>query len=131
MGARAELHTRRLATEQRWGTATRFVLVAGIAALVLLPGLARAPALHAPTLAATLGTAITCGALAAAWLMHSRFADSQRLRDLLAIAAVGTLGLMTLCARVLPALVSARAGASPVAVALWGQLIVAGLFAGA
>jgi len=98
---------------------------------VLLPVLARAPSLHAPTLAATLGTAITCGALAAAWLMRSRFADSQRLRDLLAMAAVGTLGLMTLCARVLPAGVTVHHGAAPVAAQLWGQLIVAGLFAAA
>jgi signal transduction histidine kinase len=74
---------------------------------------------------------MTCGALVAAWLLHARFADSQRLRDLLAMAAIGTLGVMNLCAGVLPAVVTVHAGASLVAVALWGQLLVAGLFAAA
>ncbi len=129
MGARAELDARQLPAEHRWSASARFALSAGVGALVLLPLLARAPALRAPTLAATLGTAMTCGALAAAWLMHSRFVDSRRRRDLLAMAAVGTLGLVNLTDTVLPALVTVRSGASVVAVQLSGQLILGGLFA--
>jgi signal transduction histidine kinase len=131
MGVRAELDPRQLAAEHRWGAPVRSALVVGVAALALLPLLASAPALRAPTLAATLETAMTCGALAAAWLMHSRFADSRQVRDLLAMAAVATLGLVNLCVGVLPALVTVRSGASLAAVQLWGQLILAGLFAAA
>jgi signal transduction histidine kinase len=129
MGARAELDTRQLAADHRWSAPAASALVAGVSALGLLPLLARAPALHAPTLSATLATAMTCGALAAAWLMHSRFADSRRVRDLLAMAAVGTLGLVNLSDAVLPALVTGRSGASLLAVQLSGQLILGGLFA--
>jgi len=131
MGARAELDARRLASAARWTGAARAVLAAGIAALGLLPLLARAPSLNAPGLAATLDTAMTCAAVAAAWLMHARFMDSRRLRDLLATSAVATLGLSSLCGRVLPIVIARRAGPSLVAVQLSEQLIVAGLFAAA
>lgn len=131
MGARAELDARRLATEHRGNVAAGAVLVAAVGAPVLLPVLSRAPTLNAPTLAATLWTAISCGALAGAWLMHARFSDSHRVRDLLATAAVGTLGLANLCDRVLPAVAGIHAGASVVAAQLSGQLLLAGLFAAA
>jgi signal transduction histidine kinase len=133
MGVRAELDARQLARGERGRptAALASALIAAIAALGLLPVLARAPTLSAPTLGATLETAMTCAALAAAWLLHARFADSRRVRDLLASAAVGTLGLMNLSDRVLPTLLAVRGGHSLVAVQLCGQLIVAGLFAAA
>jgi signal transduction histidine kinase len=146
MSARAELDARRLATEEGWKerggihighvellptAAGGAALVAAVAALLLLPVLAKAPTLNAPRLAVTLEAAMTCGALAAAWLMYARFTDSQRVRDLLAMAAVGTLGLMNLSDRVLPALLTASAGTSFTGVQLWGQLVVAGLLAAA
>jgi signal transduction histidine kinase len=129
MGARAETHARRLATEARWTPAAKAAVAVPIAALALLPLLARAPSLNAPALAATLDTAMTCAAAAAAWLMHARFMDSRRLRDLLATAAIATLGLTNLCGRVLPAIVAVHDGPSLAAVQICGQLILAGLFA--
>jgi len=129
MGVRAELGTRQLAAAGRWSASARSVLVAGVGAIVLLPVLAGAPAVDAPTLAATLATALTCVALVAAWLMHSRFADSRRMCDLLAMAAVGTLALVNLCTGILPALVTVRSQAWIVSAQLSGQLILAGLFA--
>ncbi len=135
MGARAELDARRLAAEHRverarpgppWSPASLRSCSCRV--------LARAPALQAPD---------PCGdprdgddvRRARRRVAHarSRFADSQRLRDLLAMAAVGTLGLIEpLRPASLPALATVslrRLSASPPSSA--GQLIVAGLFAAA
>jgi signal transduction histidine kinase len=131
MSVGGELDARQIATEERRKLAGRSTWLAAVTALLLLPVLARSPTLRAPTLEATLETTMTCGALAAAWLLHARFADSQRVRDLLAMAAVGALGLMNLCDRVLPVVLTTRAGTALIAVQLWSQLALAGLFAAA
>lgn len=106
-------------------------LLTAAAALALLPILASAPSVRAAPLQATLETAVTCVALAAAWLMQTRFSDSRRLRDLLAMAAVGTLGLINLCDQVLPGAIGSPTGRTLGTAQLCGQLLVAGLFAAA
>jgi signal transduction histidine kinase len=111
--------------------AGRATLLTAVAVLALLPLLAIAPTLKAPALESTIETTMTCGAFAAAWLMRARFADSRSMRDLLAAAAVGTLGLMNLCDRVLPATLSAHAGTPFLAAQLLGQVVVAAVFAAA
>ncbi len=131
MGTRAELDARRLATEGRGNVAAGAAVVAAVISLLLLPLLSRAPTVNAPTLAATVETALSCCALAAAWLWHARFADSQRVRDLLAMAAVGALGLADLCDRALPTVIGRHSGASAVSAQLGGQLIIAGLLTAA
>jgi signal transduction histidine kinase len=105
--------------------------LAAVAALVLLPVVSHAAAVHAAALSATLETSITFLALGGAWLMRTRFADSRRLCDLLAMTAVATLGLMTLCENVLPAAAALHHAPSFAAAQLWGQVLVGAIFAAA
>jgi signal transduction histidine kinase len=101
------------------------------AALVLLPVVSHATAVRAPALSATLETSMTFLALGGAWLMRTRFADSRRLCDLLAMTGVATLGLMNLCENVLPAGGVLHAAPSSAAAQLWGQVLVGAIFAAA
>lgn len=131
MGAGARLDARLIGHTERWSVAGCATLLTGVAALLLLPVLAKAPTLDAPALRATLEMALTGGALAAARLMHARFLDSRRVRDLLAMTAVATLGLTNLADGVLPAVVTPGVGTSLLAAQLWSELLVAGLFTAA
>ena len=74
---------------------------------------------------------MTLFAFGGAWLLRAQFGFSRRLRDLLLLGALLTLGLTTLFYRALPAALNLDAGGQFSAVGLWGELFVAAAFAAA
>ena len=106
------------------------VLAAGTSALVL-PVLLRGAVLDAPTLRPALEMMLTLFSLSAAWLLRAQFVASRRSRDLLLVCATLGLGLMTLCVNALPTALDAPDGAFLAAAGLYGQLVVAAIFAAA
>jgi len=105
------------------------VLFAGAMALVLPFVLQRA--VHAPTLRPALETMLTLFSLSAAWLLRAQFIASRRLRDLLLVSMTLGLGLTNLCLNTLPAALDLRSGAYLAAAGLWGQVVIAAIFAAA
>jgi signal transduction histidine kinase len=106
------------------------VLISGTAAL-LLPLVAQGAAIRTPTLRPALETMLTLFCLSAAWLLRSHLLASGRLRDLLLGCAALALGLTNLFTNALPAALDVRAAALLTAAGLFGQLVVAGVFAAA
>jgi signal transduction histidine kinase len=106
------------------------VLAAGASALVL-PVLLRGAVMDAPTLQPALEMMLTLFSLSAAWLLRAQFLASRRLRDLLLVCATLGLGLVTLCVNALPAALDLPESAFLVAAGLYGQLLVATIFAAA
>jgi signal transduction histidine kinase len=106
------------------------VALAGAASLVL-PFVLHGAVTRAPTLRPPLETMLTLFCLTAAWLLRGQFMASRRLRDLLLVCVALALGLMTLCLNALPAAVDVNGTAYLAAAGLWGQLLVAGIFAAA
>lgn len=104
------------------------VAVAAIASLVI-PFFLHGAVMRAPTLRPALETMLTLFSLSAAWLLRAQFLASRRFRDLLLVCATLGLGLMTLCLNALPAALDVRGDAYLAAAGLWGQLLVAGIFA--
>jgi signal transduction histidine kinase len=103
---------------------------AGIASLVL-PFVLHGAVMRAPTLRAALETMLPLFSLSAAWLLRTEFMASRRLRDLLLVCVALALGLMTFCLDALPAALDVHGSAYLGAADLWGQLLVAGIFAAA
>lgn len=91
----------------------------------------RPSVLDAATVRATLETAMMLLALAAAWLLRAKFAQSRRLRDLLLVAALLTLGLVRLCWYLVPAALDLRESSVITAAAQWGELLAGAIFAAA
>jgi signal transduction histidine kinase len=106
------------------------VLAAGTLSLTL-PFVLHGAVMRAPTLRPALETMLTLFSLSAAWLLRAQFLASRRLRDLLLVCVTLTLGLMTLCLGALPAALDVPGGAFLTGASLWGQLLVAGIFAAA
>ena len=103
------------------------LLLTGCAAFagLLLNGVSE----NAPGLRATLETATTLIALAAAWAQRARFLDSRRTRDLALCAALTSAAVVSLCAELVPAALALHGRGHPVAVELCGGVLVAALFA--
>ena len=74
---------------------------------------------------------LTLFSLSAASLLRAQFVASRRLRDLLLVCAALGLGLMTLCVNALPAALDVADTAFLAAAGLYGQLVVAAIFAAA
>jgi len=106
------------------------VLAAGTSALVL-PVLLRGAVMDAPTLRPALEMMLALFSLSAAWLLRAQFVASRRLRDLLLVSATLGLGLMTLCINALPAALDVSQSIFLAAAGVYGQLVVAAIFAGA
>ena len=106
------------------------VLVAGTASLVL-PLALHGSVLHAPTLRPALEMMLAFFSLSAAWLLGAQFLASRRLRDLLLVGVTLSAGLLTLCFNALPAALDVRGSGYLAATGVWGQLLVAGIFAAA
>ena len=100
-------------------------------ALVLLVDFIPSGTRNAPTLRATVESVATLFAFGGAWRMRAQFRSSSRLRDLLLLGALLTLGITTLVARALPAALDLGNGAQSAVCALWGELFVAAAFAAA
>ncbi|MGB0091236.1 MAG: ATP-binding protein [Solirubrobacteraceae bacterium] len=101
------------------------------ATVVVLAAIVPASDYNSPTLRATAETVMTLFAFGGAWLLRAQFGFSRRLRDLLLLGALLTLGLMTLFSRALPAALNLDAGGQFSVVGLWGELFVAAAFAAA
>jgi signal transduction histidine kinase len=106
------------------------VALAATASLVL-PFVFHGAVMRTPTLRPAVETTFTLFALSAAWLLRAQFLDSRRLRDLLLVCATLALGLMTLFLSALPAALDVGSGGYLATASLWGQLVVAGIFAAA
>ena len=100
-------------------------------ALVLLIDFIPSASHISPTLRATGETVMTLFAFGGAWRMRAQFGSSRRLRDLLLLGALLTLGITTLFSRALPAALDLGDGAQSAVGALWGELFVAAAFAAA
>jgi signal transduction histidine kinase len=123
--------TSRLATgpRARLNPGALLALVGCASASVLIAVGLRFGSVRAPGLCAALETMMTLFAFAAAWLLRVRFASSRRLRDLLLVAGAVGLGLTSLSAAALPAVLNVRNGAYFSPAAVCGQLAVGALFA--
>ena len=104
------------------------VLLVGTASL-LLPFILHGTVMRTPTLRPALETMLTLFSLMAAWLVRAQFLVSRRLRDLLLVCVALAFGLMTLFLNALPAALDVGAGAYLTAAGLWGQFLVAAIFA--
>jgi signal transduction histidine kinase len=84
---------------------------------------------EAAAMRATVETIMTLFALAAAWLVRAQFTQSGRLRDLLLVAALVTVGLVHLCWQAVPAALDLQSARLFAAAAEIGTLLVAAIFA--
>ena len=101
-----------------------------ISVVVVLIDLVPASDYQSPTLRATAEAVTTLFAFGGAWLLRAQFGHTRRLRDLLLLWALLTLGVTSLFSRALPAALNLTGNEFTVA-ALWGQLFVAFAFAAA
>jgi signal transduction histidine kinase len=106
------------------------VVVASTVSLVV-PFILHGAVMRAPTLRAALETMLTLFSLSAAWLLRAEFLASRRLRDLLLVGVALAMGMMNLCVNALPAALDVRGSGYLAGASLWGQLLVAGIFAAA
>ena len=100
-------------------------------ALALLIDFAPTSTHSSPTLRATIATAMSLFAFESAWLLRAQFRCSRRLRDLLLLGVLLTLGMTSLFSRALPGALDLGDGSQFGVAALWGELFVAGAFAAA
>jgi signal transduction histidine kinase len=114
------------------GVVGRAPLLCAVACVVLLiAGSVTQASADAPTLRAMLETVLTLFAFAAAWLVRAQLLHARRLRDLLLLAALLTLGLTRLCAYAVPAALDVRPGSYLVSAAMWAEVFVGAMFAAA
>jgi signal transduction histidine kinase len=106
-------------------------VVAAATAALVVPFVLRGAVMRAPTLRPAVETTLALFCLSAAWLLRARFMDSGRLRDLLLVSVTLAFGLMTLSLNALPAALNVGNGRYLAAAGLWGQLVVAAMFAAA
>jgi signal transduction histidine kinase len=102
-------------------------LLSGVALLLLALEFANPLTYRFPTLRAAVETLMTLLALTAAYMLRVQFAHSRKLRDLLLLGAVITLGVIEFFTSALPAALEVRSGTVFAVAIPFGQLIAAGL----
>jgi signal transduction histidine kinase len=106
------------------------LIAAGSMAVVAL-ALVDPLAYELPTLRATVETAITLLALTGAWLLRAKFAQTGRVRDLLALAGLLMLALFEVFCNALPSALGMHTSGQSAAARVLGDLVVAATFAAA
>lgn len=122
--------TRRIDLRGAVTSAHRRILVPATGCFALIVAIAfRNVSYRAPTVRTALETMITLFAFAAAWLLRGQIRHSRRYRDLLLATGAAALGLANLASNALPAALELHPHGQFMAVGLWSQLVVGGIFA--
>jgi signal transduction histidine kinase len=139
-GSRASGRRRTVTTTSEWyraaaegghfGELWLLAVAAGSFSVVALEFL-HPVAYHAPAMRAATETVITLCAFTAAWLLRVQFRRSRRVRDLLLMGTVLTVGLLDGISYALPALRELRSGRGFAAAVMIGMVLVAGVLVAA